>query len=135
MNRLFLLMILLFSISSFSQGKSRGNAFNPDISANALFLYQNSNRGNDSTSNPKNGISLDEFELQLTSNVDTYFKLNALTSLHKEGGEWKFEPEEIYAESLSIPSLILKVGKMKAAVGKYNAYHKHAYPFLDQNLI
>jgi hypothetical protein len=109
--------------------------FNPAISANGLFLYQNGNRGNDQASESPNGYSLQEAELQLTSDVDVYARASVLLSIHQENGEWHLEPEEAFGESLNLPYVTLKAGKFKAALGKYNTYHTHAYPFIDANLI
>jgi hypothetical protein len=125
--------------SSTGTAKSRGNAFNPDISANTLFLYQNGNRGNNATAtappgSSPNGASLQEAELQLTSDVDPYARAVVLLSVSQQAREWKIEPEEAFGESLQLP-VTVRAGKFKAALGKYNTYHTHAYPFIDQNLI
>ena len=127
--------LFIFNLA-FAEGvSSRGNAFNPDISANMLFLYRNGSRGNDSTSSEPNGPSLQEAELQFTSDVDIYARANALFSISKEDGKWVIDPEEVFAESLSLPYVTAKAGKFKAAFGKYNTVHSHALPFIDQSKI
>lgn len=128
-------ILLLFTQTAIAQQQSKKQSFNPDISLNSLFLYQNSSRGNDSTSDPKNGFSLDEAEFIFSSDIDVYAKIFGAFGLHKEGSSWKFEPEELYAESLNLPQITIRAGKMYATLGKYNAYHKHALPFINANLI
>lgn len=106
---------------------------NPDISANFLGL------GRTQLSNERhsfeNGWRLQEAELQFTSNVDPYLRAVALVSIAQENGEWGIDPEEVYAETISLPSVTFKFGKFKAAVGRHNLLHTHAYPFIDAPLI
>ncbi len=125
--------------------RSRGNTFNPDIGISTLLLYQNSNRGNDPTSDPQNGLDIQEIELQFTADVDPYSRLVAIFALHSHlevgsvPGEpaerhFHFEPEELYAESLAVPYVTLRAGKFKAAFGRHNLLHTHTYPFIDAPL-
>ncbi len=134
------------SESAITARASRGKGFNPDLGVNALMLYRNSNRGNDSASLEPNGVSLQEAEIQVTSDVDPYWRLVGTFSLHSEvsidttttpptrSSQWVFEPEEAFAESLDLPIVNLRVGKFKAAVGKHNQLHTHAFPFIDAPL-
>ena len=158
MNRLFTFLFIFIctslSIAQVSEGPalqintankaaSRGNSFNPDIGINTLFLYQNSNRGNDATSAERNGLSLQEAELQFSSDVDPYWRFVGTFSLHQEvevdstttpptrTAEYVFEPEEAFAESLELPFITFKAGKFKAAFGKHNQLHTHAFAFVD----
>jgi len=141
-----LLIALAFAPSaSRGQEKAAGPqvraAMNPDIGANALMLYTNSNRGNFITSPERNGPSLQEVEVSFSSDVDPYSKLRATFSAHQEEpapgereGAWAFEPEEVFAETVHIPALTLKLGKFKTALGKHNTLHTHAFPFIDAPL-
>lgn len=138
------LFVLLSATQLFAQPlKSRGNTFNPDIGINTLFLYQNSNRGNETSVENPNGLRLQETELQFSSDVDPYWRFASTFSLHQEYDdsttpvtrEFIFEPEEIFAESLDLPLVTFKLGKFKTAFGKHNTLHTHAYPFVDAPLI
>ncbi|MCB0412555.1 MAG: hypothetical protein KDD22_08525 [Bdellovibrionales bacterium] len=118
--------------------KSKGNAFNPDIGVNLLGLYQRGTElSDDRTVVPHNGFSLQEAEIQFTSDVDPYSRATALFSVHQEDGseEYAIEPEEIYLESISLPWITLKAGKFKTAFGKHNQLHTHAFPFIDAPLV
>ena len=138
--------ILLFASQLFAQAaetsKSRGNSFNPDIGINTLFLYQNSNRGNDASVESPNGLAVQEAELQFSADVDPYWKFISTFALHQEYDgtatpperEWVFEPEEAFAESMGLPFVTLKVGKFKTAFGKHNTLHTHAFAFVDAPL-
>ncbi len=129
--------LLAYFLSSSADARSGGtsNAFNPDLSLNTLFQGQNSTHGNDPTSLNPNGFSLNEAEIALMSDVDVYARLVGIFSITQDKGDWKISPEEAYAESLSFPLVTLKIGKFKAALGKYNQVHTHAWPFIDNQLI
>ncbi|MEK6553966.1 MAG: hypothetical protein AABZ31_01900, partial [Bdellovibrionota bacterium] len=148
---LILLICLLLTSAVHAQtetpAKSRGNAFNPSIGLNLLTLYQNSNRGNQKHDAERNGFSIQEAELQFSADVDAYWRVMGVFALHQEvevddttapptrSAEYVFEPEEAYAESIGLPAVNLKVGKFKAALGKQNQLHTHAYAFIDAPLI
>lgn len=113
----------------------------PNVSANALFLYRNSNFAKENTSEVRNGIDVQEAEVAFYADVDPYSRLNVLLSVHPEytadttndtvTQEWVIEPEEAFAETNHIPWTTLKIGKFKAAFGKHNPLHTHAFPFVD----
>ncbi len=121
----------------------------PQIGLNGLFLYQRSLRGNDPLADSPNGLGLQEAELSFLSDVDPYSRFFATFSMHPELShvadasnvkipqsiEYKYEPEEIYAESTQIPMITFKLGKFKAAFGKSNPTHTHALAFVDQPLL
>ncbi len=138
---IYLLSFFLVS-SSWAQSNSLKT---PNISANALFLYRNSEKGKEDISTVRNGMDLREAEVAFDSDVDPYHRLSLLLSVHPEytynaGTDrieqvWKIEPEELFAESLQAPDVTLKIGKFKAAFGKHNPLHTHAFPFVDAPLI
>ncbi|OFZ29193.1 MAG: hypothetical protein A2622_14215 [Bdellovibrionales bacterium RIFCSPHIGHO2_01_FULL_40_29] len=138
------IFLLLFSmtVSAFAQ-----NLKTPNISANALFLYRNSNfhREDLDPVNPdqdRNGFNLREAEFQFDADVDPYTRMTLLLAIHSSydasGGAveevWTIEPEEGFVESNTIPNTTLKFGKFKATMGKHNTLHTHAYPFIDAPL-
>lgn len=135
-----LFFTIFFSNSAFS-------FYTPSISANALFLYQNSNFHKEDANPLKldekpNGFDVQETELQFYSDVDPYTRLSLLFSVAphyvtdgvKISHEWGIEPEEAFAESNVISDVTLKIGKFKAAMGKHNTLHPHAYPFIGAPL-
>lgn len=139
----FAFFVLSFLVSM-KAARAEESLKTPNISANALFLYQNSNFNKADTSTTRNGIDLQETELQFYSDVDPYSRVNLVLSVHPEytknsnglkvDQEWKVEPEEAYAESNHIPATTLKLGKFKAAFGKSNLLHTHAFPLVDATL-
>lgn len=144
MRILFALLGIFIAHSTFAADASLKT---PNISANTLFLYQNSNfhKDNMDPANPdqnRNGFDIQEAELQIYSDVDPYSRLNMLLSIHPEfegngtavEEKWVLEPEELFVESISLPSVLLKLGKFKAAMGKHNMLHTHAYPFIQAPL-
>jgi hypothetical protein len=133
-----LVLPLVITVSTFTaraQVTTKPASSNPDLSVNALLLYQNSNRGGGDTSADPNGFFLQEAEIQFFSDVDPYHKLTALFSVHQDGKEWKIEPEEVFAETTELPYVTVRAGKFKAAFGKHNLLHTHAFPFIDAPLI
>ncbi len=136
----FVFLAIAIPYASFAQSK---NNFNPDISVNALMLYQNSNRGSDENVEPQNGATLQEAEIQFTADVDPYSKFMATFSLHPEidtltiphSAEYVIDPEELFVETLQLPQLSIRAGKFKTPFGRHNQLHTHAFPFIDAPLI
>ncbi len=135
-------LIFCFTLASYFAGAQQ--------ESNSLFLYQNSSRGNGVNKIDRNGMSLQEAELQFSSDVDSYWRFSSIFSMHQEvelvdddanaltpdvrEEEYVFEPEELFAESLSLPHVTIKAGKFKAAFGRHNTLHTHAFPFIDAPL-
>lgn len=132
-----LLFFVLFSTEAFA-------ITTPSVSANTLFLYRNSNFHKEdqnlvSPDQDPNGLDLREAELQFYSDVDPYTKLNVLMSIGSEytsdgttvSQSWGIEPEEVFAESNAVEGVTFKIGKFKAAMGKHNTLHTHAFMFID----
>lgn len=139
--------IVFYILLCFAGSKSLASLSAPNMSANALFLYKNSNlhKGDTDVTNidqDRNGFNLREAELQFYSDVDPYSRLSLLLSVHSEyqadGADvtekWVLEPEEAFIESSALSAVTIKLGKFKAFVGKYNTLHTHAYPFMDAPL-
>lgn len=138
-------MAIGFSASGW--GESVGSLKSPNVSANALMLYQNSSVHREDLDpaqldeNP-NGMGLREAELQFYADVDPYSKLNLVLSVHPElttdgtsiSESWVVEPEELFVESLQLPTVNLRIGKQKASFGKHNLLHTHTFPFVKAHL-
>lgn len=139
----FILCLTAVRISSAQAQTTEATApkpkgFNPDIGVNFLGLFQGGTAtSNDRTDGNHDGFSLQEAELQFSADVDPYLRGVALMSVSQEAGttEFGFEPEEVYAESISIPVVTIRGGKFKLALGKHNQLHTHAFPFVDAPLI
>ena len=145
MKKLVLLFILLipFNLNAANLSKgSRGSSFNPAIGINALSLFKNTIRNPES-----DGFSLQEIELQFSSDVDPYFRAEATLALHQEEStgdahnhSFKIDPEEVFVETIAIKDLTIKAGKFNSSFGKHNSTHSHARPFIyrsqvEQNLL
>ena len=140
--RFFFLLLSVFSVKAFAITA-------PNMSVNALFLGRNSNFHKEDV-NPANvdtkpnGFDVQEAELQIYADVDPYTRLNLLLSVSPSfqansaatgvDEKWGIEPEEAYAESNIVSDVTFKVGKFKAAMGKHNQLHAHAYPFIEAPL-
>ncbi len=142
---ILILTALLFGPAlTFAQSNSLKS---PNISADALFLYRQSNFSKEDfeDSSPRNGLDLQEAELAFYADVDPYSRLNLLLSVHPDyeylaathriKQTWGVEPEELFVESGHVAGVTLRLGKFKAAFGKHGLLHTHAYPFVDAPLI
>jgi len=98
------------------------NLVNPAIGINALFSAQAA-----PTLNQPYGPQFDEAELSAIAVVDPYWTLSA-NIVFLEGA---VDPEEIWARSTNIPSLQLKLGKLRGTFGKHPLLHPHAFPFVE----
>jgi hypothetical protein len=108
--------------------------FNPALSLNALLLYRSGLEAPATTEHahdaPRDGFSVQELELQLTSSVDPYVKANFILAMHGTDG---IELEEGIAQALFLPKgLGLRAGKLYLEFGKHNVYHTHQYPFVER---
>lgn len=139
------LTALLLSTAVFAV--DAGSLKTPNMSANALFLYRNSNfhkEDSDSANldSQPNGFNIQEAELQFYSDVDPYTRLSLLLSIHPElessgtnvTEKWVIEPEEAFAESNAVSDLTFKIGKFKGFMGKHNMLHTHVFPFINSPL-
>lgn len=77
------------------------------------------------------GFNLREAELTFFAPVDPYFNLYATIPITEDG----VELEEAYFVTTSLPAgFQLKGGKFKSGFGRLNAFHPHAWDFVDAPL-
>ena len=115
-------------LSNISTATGLSRSFNPAISLNGLLLGTYNSEGNDNSSQSnKTGISVQEMELQLAGNVDTWLRLKSTFSM--EGTE-TFALEELIGSGLITNNLSLQVGKFFVPIGKHNQLHTHGQPFV-----
>ena len=111
---------------STATGLSR--SFNPAISLHGLLLGTYNSEGNDNSSQSnKTGLSVEELELQLAGNVDTWFRVQSTFSME---GTSQFGLEELVGSGLITNNLSLQVGKLFVPIGKHNQLHTHSQPFV-----
>lgn len=136
--KLYFVTLLLVCVSV--QGHAALSS--PNISANSLFLFRQSNYAREDAATERNGLDVQEAEIAFYADVDPYSSLKILLAVHPEyelvGSEieqsWVVEPEELFAEVTHIPQTTLKVGKFKTAFGKHNLLHTHAFPLVEAPL-
>ncbi|MBM4137576.1 MAG: hypothetical protein FJ241_12215 [Nitrospira sp.] len=77
------------------------------------------------------GFNLRSAELTIFAPVDPYFNLYATIPFTEDGSE----VEEAYFVTTSLPAgLQIKGGKFKSGFGRFNAFHPHAWDFVDAPL-
>ncbi|MGA2531468.1 MAG: prefoldin domain-containing protein [Candidatus Aminicenantales bacterium] len=77
------------------------------------------------------GFNLREAEMNLYAPVDPYFNLYTTIPITEKG----VELEEAYFVTTSLPAgLQLKGGKFRSSFGRLNAFHPHAWDFVDAPL-
>lgn len=143
--KIYILLVLGFihltsPLFANSEPVKKSSLNSPNISANTLLLYQNSNFENGATSESPNGFDLQEAELAFYADVDPYTHLNILLAVHPEftnsvERHYHIHPEEIFVQSNVIPSFTLKAGKFKALFGRHNELHTHVFPFINAPIV
>ncbi|GAC1629698.1 MAG: TonB-dependent receptor [Nevskia sp.] len=123
-----------------------GNAFNPKISlvlqgnfvnydAESPALIPGYLLGNESGLRSV-GLSIDETELAIESNIDDLFHGWATISLANDNGNTKVNVEEAFINTLTLPyGLAAKGGRFYSDIGYLNRIHSHAWDFADQPLV
>ncbi len=136
--RAFSIVSCFFTPLAFAASETGGRGLNPDISVNFLGLAQHGTAYSGNLKDkPRNGLSLQEAELQFTADVDPYLRANALFSVGQESGSasYSVSPEEVFLETISLPYVTIRAGKFKMALGRHNQLHAHAFPFISAPLI
>ncbi len=130
--------------ASAASARSGESAFNPAVSLILQGTYardsQNPNNyringfapsGGD-VGPPKRSFGLGETELNVSANIDPYFRGVAIASLAPQGG---VNVEEAYFQTLALPQgLTLKGGRFFSGLGYLNEQHQHAWDFQDAPL-
>jgi hypothetical protein len=103
------------------------NLMNPAIGMNALFTAQGAHNLDQAY-----GPHFDEAEVSFLATVDPYWALVSNIVFLSDGS---VDPEEVWARNTSIPSIQLKVGKLRGTFGKHGLLHTHAFPFISAPII
>ena len=119
-----------------SSGSSRGlsNLMNPAISAAGITLGGATSRPEGSAESVpadlRTGIFLQEVELRASAIVDPFIRADVSVTGNSESVGF----EEAYITTLDLPRVTLRAGRMRAAVGRHNLLHTHAFPFITAPL-
>lgn len=132
------------NVPATAQRSSKGNSFNPEIGVILNGRYQNfsAKEGDiagfavgEEGERGKEGLGIDETELNFSASVDDKFRGSATIALHEHEGETEVEIEEAYVATTSLPSgLEVKVGRFFPELGYLNSHHSHADDFADRPL-
>jgi hypothetical protein len=103
------------------------NLANPAIGMNALFTGQAAPNVDEPYA-----LHFDAAEISLTSVVDPYwtFVSNIVFT-----GQGEVDPEEVWARTTNIPSVQIKLGKLRGTFGKHGLLHSHAFPFVQAPIV
>jgi putative OmpL-like beta-barrel porin-2 len=110
-----------------SSSSMYSNLANPAIGMNSLFDFRAAHNLNEAY-----GLHFDAAEISLLSVVDPYWAF-ASNIVFAEGGV--VDPEEAWARNTSIPSVQLKLGKIRGFFGKQGLLHTHAFPFIEGPIV
>ncbi len=116
------------AVSLILQGTFARTSRDPDRYSIAGFLPSGGGVGP-----PKRSFSLGETELNISANIDPYFRGVAIAALAPEGG---VSVEEAYFQTLAMPhGFTIKGGRYFSAIGYQNEQHQHAWDFHDAPLV
>jgi hypothetical protein len=113
--------------SSSSSSSMFSNLANPAIGMNALVSAQAA-----PNLDQPYGPRFDEAEISLISVVDPYWTFVSNIVFLADGS---VDPEEAWARSTNIPSIQLKLGKIRGTFGKHGLLHTHAFPFIQAPIV
>lgn len=127
-----------------SQRSIRDTSFNPAVGIILNGKYNNfsANEGDiagfalgEEGERGKEGLGIDETELNFSANVDDKFRGSATVALHEHEGETEVEIEEAYVATTALPAGIeVKAGRFFSELGYLNSHHSHADDFADRPL-
>lgn len=120
------------------------NSFNPSIGVILQGKYQSFSEDEsefagfavgEEAERGKEGLGIDETEVNFSANVDNLFRGDATIALHEHEGETEIEVEEAYVSTTALPyGLEAKAGRFFADLGYLNSHHSHADDFADRPL-
>jgi hypothetical protein len=113
--------------SSGSSSSMFSNLANPAIGMNALVFAQAA-----PNLNQPYGPRFDQAEISVISVVDPYWTFVSNIVFLADG---HVDPEEAWARSTNIPSIQLKLGKIRGTFGKHGLLHTHGFPFIQAPVI
>jgi len=103
------------------------NLANPAIGMNALFTGQAAHNLDQAY-----GLGFDEAEISVISVVDPYWTfVSNIVFLP----DHTIDPEEVWVRSTNIPSVQLRLGKLRGTFGKHGLLHTHAFPFIQAPIV
>lgn len=119
--------------SSQTGAPTGGKIFNPDIGMIGNFISATGqSQGGSANIAPTPFATLQESEASFQAIVDPYARADFFLAIGEEG----IEVEEGYLTFTTLPGgLLMKVGKMRANVGRLNAFHNHTLPWIDRPLV
>ncbi len=103
------------------------NLANPAIGMNALFIGQAA-----PTIDRAYGLGFDSAEISLISVVDPYW---TFTSNIVFLPDHTIDAEEAWVRSTNIPSVQLKLGRIRGMFGRHGLLHTHAFPFIQAPIV
>ena len=103
------------------------NLANPALGMNALFTGQAAHNLNQAY-----GLGFDEAEISVISVVDPYWTFVSNVVFLPDHS---VDPEEVWVRSTNIPSIQLKLGKLRGTFGKHGLLHTHAFPFIQAPVV
>ena len=128
-----------------ASSRSSESAFNPAVSMILQGTYARTSRDPNTYSiagfmpsggevgPPKRSFGLSETELNISANIDPYFRGVAIAALAPEGG---VSVEEAYVQTLAMPyGFNVKGGRFFSGIGYQNEQHQHAWDFQDAPLV
>ncbi len=83
----------------------------------------------------KEGLGIDETEINFSASVDDKFRGSATIALHEHEGETEVEVEEAYVATTALPAGVeVKAGRFFSELGYLNSHHGHSDDFADRPL-
>jgi hypothetical protein len=132
------------SVPATTQRRIRDTSFNPAVGIVLNGKYNNfSEKEGDIAGfaigeegeRGKEGLGIDETEMNFSASVDDKFRGSATIALHEHEGETEVEIEEAYVATTALPAGVeVKAGRFFSELGYLNSHHGHSDDFADRPL-